>query len=317
MRLDYIDIAKGFAILTVLIGHILIYDVYGFNDAWNFSKLVKLIYSFHMPLFIFLSGLVISTPNKYNDIKDDVYKRFRLLIVPFFIIGSIYSFIIESNLSFVFNEMKYGYWYLLILFYYYLFNYLSIKIKRYPIVIVYVFVCLIFWKGISYLNQFINNDIKNIFSTNLFILYFPYFMIGSIIKKIGLYNIFSISPVVYFIILLITKNINIPYIDYINNTLLILFIISICKIISEARSNITNILSIIGKDSLYLYVFHYFFLNLFDMSFLRKWMISNNVGIYVDFLIIIIPLIIMLVLCYIVKFIISSNTFINKFIFYK
>lgn len=52
MRFDYIDIAKGFAILTVLIGHILIYDVYGFNDAWNVSKLVKLIYSFHMPLFV-------------------------------------------------------------------------------------------------------------------------------------------------------------------------------------------------------------------------------------------------------------------------
>lgn len=57
-RIDYIDIAKCFAILCVVIGHVLCYDLYGFDHAWKESSLMRFIYSFHMPLFIFLSGLV-------------------------------------------------------------------------------------------------------------------------------------------------------------------------------------------------------------------------------------------------------------------
>lgn len=56
-REKYIDIAKGIAIISVVSGHILIYNIYGFNDVWNESPLVKFIYSFHMPLFIFYQDL--------------------------------------------------------------------------------------------------------------------------------------------------------------------------------------------------------------------------------------------------------------------
>lgn len=86
-REKYIDIAKGIAIISVVSGHILIYNIYGFNDVWNESPLVKFIYSFHMPLFIFLSGLVASIPNSLSQVYKDLFKRFKTLLIPFFIIG--------------------------------------------------------------------------------------------------------------------------------------------------------------------------------------------------------------------------------------
>ena len=48
-RIEYIDIARGIGILLVVMGH---------NDFSLISPfLFKLIYSFHMPLFFFMSGI--------------------------------------------------------------------------------------------------------------------------------------------------------------------------------------------------------------------------------------------------------------------
>ena len=126
-RLKYIDIAKGMAIICVICGHVLIYDFYGFTDVWSKSPLVKFIYTFHMPLFIFLSGLVASPPSSIKDVPKDIWKRFKTLIMPMLVVGGIYSLTTKHDLSFAMNEMKYGYWYFLVLFYCYLFSYLSIN----------------------------------------------------------------------------------------------------------------------------------------------------------------------------------------------
>ena len=51
-RLDYIDKLRGFAILCVLVGHILII----YTQEKTRYPLVEIIYSFHMPLFFFWGG---------------------------------------------------------------------------------------------------------------------------------------------------------------------------------------------------------------------------------------------------------------------
>lgn len=122
-RLDYIDIAKCFAILCVVIGHTLCYDLYGFERAWKESALMQFIYSFHMPLFIFLSGIVSVTVIEQKNLLRDIIKRERTLLVPFALIGGIYSLCINGNLQFVFNDMKIGYWYLWVLFVFYFVSY--------------------------------------------------------------------------------------------------------------------------------------------------------------------------------------------------
>lgn len=51
-RLEYIDTLRGFAIFLVVLGHVL--EHAGLKDGFLFH----LIYSFHMPLFICISGFV-------------------------------------------------------------------------------------------------------------------------------------------------------------------------------------------------------------------------------------------------------------------
>ncbi len=54
-RVQYIDRLKGLAIILVVMGHI-----FGFSQPED--GINTFIYTFHMPLFMFLSGLVISAP---------------------------------------------------------------------------------------------------------------------------------------------------------------------------------------------------------------------------------------------------------------
>jgi len=72
-RIEYLDIAKGIGILLVVLGH---------NDFEVISLFVqRLIYSFHMPLFFFLSGYFLNTAVPFFDF---VKKRFNTLLKPFF-----------------------------------------------------------------------------------------------------------------------------------------------------------------------------------------------------------------------------------------
>ena len=73
-RIPYIDALRGFAILLVIAGHV-IQTLYG-TDGLVF----RYIYSFHMPLFVFLSGFVSYKIETWKSVG----KRFLQLIVPFF-----------------------------------------------------------------------------------------------------------------------------------------------------------------------------------------------------------------------------------------
>ena len=71
-RIEYLDIAKGIGILLVVLGH---------NDFEVISLFVqRLIYSFHMPLFFFLSGYFINASIPFFDFFK---KRFNALMKPY------------------------------------------------------------------------------------------------------------------------------------------------------------------------------------------------------------------------------------------
>lgn len=62
----FLDIAKGLAIILVVVGHVLQ------GSALNFDELIgfRVIYSFHMPLFVFLSGAVAAIAFKPDRLQD-------------------------------------------------------------------------------------------------------------------------------------------------------------------------------------------------------------------------------------------------------
>jgi len=79
-RIEWIDIAKGIGIILVVIGH-------NFSDGENIIYLRKWIYSFHMPLFFLLSGILFSA--KQESFKDFFFKRVRTLLLPYIIFAAI------------------------------------------------------------------------------------------------------------------------------------------------------------------------------------------------------------------------------------
>ena len=71
-RIEYIDIARGIGILLVVLGH---------NDFALVSPFAyKVIYSFHMPLFFFLSGYFINPSIEFGEF---IKKRFNSLLKPY------------------------------------------------------------------------------------------------------------------------------------------------------------------------------------------------------------------------------------------
>jgi acyltransferase len=79
-RLPWIDTLKGIGILLVVLGHTYIPEI-----------LQKYIYSFHMPLFFYISGYLHS--QKQHTFKDFLQKKYKSLIVPY-ILFTIISVII-------------------------------------------------------------------------------------------------------------------------------------------------------------------------------------------------------------------------------
>ena len=75
-RFVEIDVMKGIAIMLVVLGHVLawFYDDFLVRiDSMPYNEIVlwKYIYSFHMPLFMFVSGFVVFNPcKKYTFYKD-------------------------------------------------------------------------------------------------------------------------------------------------------------------------------------------------------------------------------------------------------
>lgn len=72
-RIEFIDIARGIGILLVVLGH---------NDFGYISPFAhQVIYSFHMPLFFFLSGYFLNTNVGFGDFA---FKRFNSLLKPYY-----------------------------------------------------------------------------------------------------------------------------------------------------------------------------------------------------------------------------------------
>ena len=71
-RVHWLDVAKGFGIILVVIGHI-----YKNEIVYNW------IYSFHMPLFFFIAGYLY----KKKNIIDDIKHRLQTILVPYFDFG--------------------------------------------------------------------------------------------------------------------------------------------------------------------------------------------------------------------------------------
>ena len=85
MRNPFFDILKGYAIFLVVLGHV----IQCFYPNWERNVLELFICSFHMPLFIAVSGYFFLNSVKRKTPCDFFKSKFQHLMIPSLTIGTI------------------------------------------------------------------------------------------------------------------------------------------------------------------------------------------------------------------------------------
>ena len=190
-RLEYIDLLRGICIFLVVFGHLLQANTMESSQHPIFS----FIYSFHMPLFMFISGYIGYKTYKVTSGNDAIYgmlNKARALLIPYFVwplivsnlfLVSKYNFDIWRQFSNLLNSWSplWFLWYLFFLFLLYTAYLLLLKIFRIDKSVIsdsIAFVLfIIFGAGINYLKLDFFIDIDS------FMLYGLFFFGGIVVSK--------------------------------------------------------------------------------------------------------------------------------------
>jgi fucose 4-O-acetylase-like acetyltransferase len=81
-RLISIDIARSLCIILVVIGH-----YHPENSPQWYDTVIDVIYSFHMPLFLFASGYVYRATYKPMIYRNFIWRKFQRLMIPYFFVS--------------------------------------------------------------------------------------------------------------------------------------------------------------------------------------------------------------------------------------
>ena len=277
-RYKELDLMKGIGILLVYLGHSFNFPNFKWTKILFF--LGSTIYSFHMPLFFFISGLLSNTNKEIN--LNKFYKgKLKRLLVPYFFINLVDFFprtlfpqLVNSKFGGIKEVVFYGTkisWFVYTLFiifmiFPFLDKYILKKDKYYLFGIVLML--------INYLKIFEN--IK-IFSFGTVLGYLLYFYIGYIIKPfykekirsgIGSQNLtFLVISIVF-----LSFSYKYFYLNYFNSTIFailgILFVLNISLRIKE-DSIIYKFFNFLGINSLTFYLIEGFITVVYRVILLR------------------------------------------------
>ena len=336
-RSPYLDIIKAILILLVIIGHSIQYgsgSTYLEKQLFFNNYLFKFIYSFHMPLFIMLSGYLSYNSLNKNSLKETFISKFKSLIIPLFF-WSIIPFIINLEFYSIIESLKLfiavfstNLWFLWSLFY---INILVKLINKYFKDNIFIYI-LSFLITFILPNTFVIKYFNIQFSLYSF-LYF-YFLIGYFYKKYNLEDklnkLFNIKTLIIntiiFILLLIPfstndyiyiSGINIIgnykqlFIDLYRYLLGLLGSIELLLLIKlllpKIKDNLKDKLLYLGKNTLGIYIIssiiHPYLLPIITKS------LAN-----INYLFIFIESIIILIISIIIIELIKKNKFLSKYL---
>jgi fucose 4-O-acetylase-like acetyltransferase len=280
-RILWIDELKGFAILLVIMGHV---ALHGLNISSDIDVLEKLIMSLQMPLFFFLSGIVINSIPSFAKLFNKLFQ----FLFPCLIIGILFAYFIGLDYNaFFLAGKKLGYWYLFVLAEYY-FIYYMIGGGRYEShkLVLYIIIPFIIWILLKFSVKIIPSKYSALFCLSECCEFWPFFILGVVCRKLKLLDIiekqkwFTSVLLVYFIITFVLfeiKGFNI-HIFVLTSLAIVLFIVIVYKN-SRLKYNVKIIgqLANFGRNSLDIYIYHYFFLNNINITAFGKWLsITGN-----------------------------------------
>lgn len=326
-RVGYIDSIKGLAILLMVMGHVIAYQFpqwqIALQDYPQITMIVwRIIYSFHMPLLMFCSGLFIikQEPTDSKQLVISIWKRVQSLVLPSIFAGGILWL----------QRGNFGYWFLWTLFQFVvvtlLLDFLCSFIPKYGRKVFVGLLCLIsglimlFLKHFYYLEKL---PIIDIVHWNLY----PYFCLGIIYKQCNLIEktfsknwIYTIALAVFGVMtywITIEGN-HIPKQSITGMLLPISAIIALIYLFKEGLSGESKIekwLQYLGVHSLEVYILHLFFL--FRMYPVGKYIIrqiameGGRTIFIVQLITSLVASVVIIYLCYLVMNIISKSSLLS------
>jgi len=333
-RNDKIDIARGLAILFVVFSH----TISNFLDGSN-TVLYNVIFSIQMPLFMIISGYVCMYSKPITGLKSffvRIWKRTYSLLLPFAVWTLLRYVAVCDSQSFVgfildvFYHTESWYWFLVSLWCInLLFAIASLisfwlsKGKETLFVILQIVFLVILFVLLAVIGKVVGLQTLAI---KLTLYYLPFFCLGYYVNRFGrkflsnhlLSKIINIGIVVVFVVysILITRYSVIGMPDTLRwialrvlisllGCLIVFYVVNALK-----QSKIPKLLGFVGKNSLELYVVHYFFLNLLSCTNLSIFSGQGTITLILNFAI-------CLIFSGLIIYIIKLNKYSNAIFFGK
>ena len=312
-RLHHFDVIKGIAILIVVMGHVMIFGIHKIDSAFIFKLTEKL----HMPLFFFISGYFTYKLVDGKIILPNIISRFKQLIIPFFCVSTLWIYYfphsgIESPLNSTWHGLytdywKNGYWFTLCLFeMILLYGALVPLFNRVKSTLSQILLVMVVYVAIGLCTRIGNPCVNAYLGMPLLFQFLPIFFVGVLAKKYSskfnailtnniaittsiLLGGFLLYYVCYYWKFPLLPHFVVEIVTSIVHIAVVLIVFSVIKpwceheFIKENPSRVIQILQYIGKESLAIYLLHYFFL--FPMTALRQPMIDMGLQ-FVPFFII-------------------------------
>lgn len=285
MRIAYIDKLKGLTILLVIMGHISQMSI-----GINFQPFNQLYTSFHMPLFMFLSGIFAYKGIKHftgSEVLTFLRKKALRILVPFIMVGGLFLLVTTGSLTALLHHGANSYWFLPCLFYcmviglpvYYLAHAIEITPPTHKELINNLLLGLLAY-GCIWLVYLKGPHIPCWLHT---VRMFPYFYGGVLlglsdtVKRLFVRNpyAYAVAVVVYFALQFTHIHTNADMFIATGFFAIIILMQLFCRY--DAR--IPAVLAKVGNYSLEIYVLHYFFLP--SMPWLAEWLLRDAPGVSV------------------------------------
>jgi len=284
-RLDYIDAIKGMCIFFVIYWHVTYYCFHlTENDLYCNFFIV-----FYLPLFFFVSGFVSYRHLTVTILETKIKQRVKSLLLPSVVYFLLFAVFSQRNvIDGLFDYMKYGYWFTFTIFLIFcIFGLLNVfccnnlKNKYYE-VLLYLMMSVILI-GVEKAGA-VKGNVAGFFSLGQVFYYFPYYVFGSCISMFGSRAITVLSTRVINIVAIIGFIFTLNYQFLFSNLLQALCGIILCfNLFFHFRSHfskssfVSKAIIYVGKNSLYIYLLHYFLIYYLNLSSLYTLFDRNKI----------------------------------------
>lgn len=270
-RIAYLDAIKCLAILLVIDLHVL--DLNGFKPYENLAS--QMLYAPVMPLFFFVSGFLAYKQNmNLKDVWDNLRRKFVYLVIPALVFRIGMDLMNHNNPLRFISEGMHGYWFTIVLFECFLVYYLitvTIKNEKWRIGVLLA----LSLAGIGMLA--IDKDFgPAIFDLRRVTKYFQFFVWGTLAMKFRphyeklMHNeVFKATTLLSFFIVLFLLNYEMPTVLHHFLRDVVLRYLGTFAIVSffvcheegfQRETKFNSLTALIGRNSLAIYLIHYFFL---------------------------------------------------------